>query len=40
MMLDVGLVRGVSIQQDITGYYRVDAADMRITLKDLEYVLE
>ncbi len=40
MMLDVGLVKGVSMQRDITGYYRVDAEDIRITLKGLEYLQE
>lgn len=40
MMLDVGLVKGVSMQRDITGHYRVDAEDIRITLKGLEYLQE
>ncbi len=40
MMLDVGLIKGVSIQRDITGHYRVDADEIRITLKGLEYLQE
>jgi hypothetical protein len=35
MMADVGYIKGVSIQKDITGDMRVNAKDMRITLKGL-----
>ena len=40
MMADVGYIKGVSIQRDILGEVRVDAQNIRITLKGLEYLQE
>lgn len=40
MMADVGYIKGVSIRKDITGEMHVNASDMRITLKGLEYLQE
>lgn len=40
MMADVGYIKGVTIRKDITGEMRVNASDMRITLKGLEYLQE
>ena len=40
MMADVGYIKGVSIRRDILGEIRVDAKDIRITLKGLEYLQE
>lgn len=40
MMADVGYIKGVSISKDITGSLNVDADNMRITLKGLEYLQE
>jgi hypothetical protein len=40
MMADVGYIKGVSISKDITGSMNVDAENMRITLKGLEYLQE
>ena len=40
MMLDVGYIKGVSIQEDITGGTNVDCERLRITLKGLEYLQE
>ncbi len=40
MMADVGYVKGVEITKDIIGDTNVDVADMRITLKGLEYLQE
>ena len=40
MMADVGYIKGISILKDITGSMNVDATDMRITLKGLEYLQE
>lgn len=40
MMADVGYIKGVSILKDITGSTNVDAENMRITLKGLEYLQE
>ena len=40
MMADVGYIKGVSISKDITGSMNVDADNMRITLKGLEYLQE
>lgn len=40
MMADVGYIKGISISKDITGSMNVDATDMRITLKGLEYLQE
>ena len=38
MMVDVGYIKGVSIKRDITGATRINASDVRITLKGLEYL--
>lgn len=40
MMADVGYVKGVSIHRDILGEIHVDAKNVRITLKGLEYLQE
>ena len=40
MMADVGYIKGVIISKDITGSLNVDADNMRITLKGLEYLQE
>lgn len=40
MMLDVGYIKGVKIQETITGEMIVDAEEIRITLKGLEYLQE
>lgn len=40
MMADVGYIKGVSIHRDILGEIRVDAKNIRITLKGLEYLQE
>lgn len=40
MMADVGYIKGVEIQKAITGDLMVDATDIRITLKGLEYLQE
>lgn len=40
MMLDVGYVKGVMLRETITGDFIVDAKDIRITLKGLEYLQE
>ena len=40
MMADVGYITGVEIQRFITGETSVDARDIRITLKGLEYLQE
>ena len=40
MMSDVGYIKGISISKDITGSMNVDADNMRITLKGLEYLQE
>ena len=40
MMLDVGYIKGVSIEIYIDGSLHVDAENMRITLKGLEYLQE
>ena len=40
MMVDVGYIKGVSIKRDITGATRINASDVRITLKGLEYLQE
>ena len=40
MMADVGYITGVEIQRFITGETSVDARDIRITLKGLEYPQE
>jgi len=40
MMADIGLVKGVSVYTDIMGETNVDAENMRITIKGLEYLTE
>ena len=40
MMADVGYVKGVAITKSITGDTHVDARNIRITLKGLEYLQE
>lgn len=40
MMADVGYIKGVSISKDVTGSMNINADDMRITLKGLEYLQE
>ena len=40
MMADAGYIKGVEIQRFITGKTSVDARDIRITLKGLEYLQE
>jgi len=40
MIVDVGLVKGVSVRQDITGDIRINNDGVRITLKGLEYLTE
>ena len=40
MMADVGYIKGIEMYVDITGELNVDAKDMRITLKGLEYLQE
>ena len=40
MMLDVGYIKGVIIQEDIAGGTNVDCERLRITLKGLEYLQE
>lgn len=40
MMADVGYIKGVSIKRDILGELCVDARNVRITLKGLEYLQE
>lgn len=40
MMADVGYIKGVEIERDITGDMVVYADDIRITLKGLEYLQE
>ncbi len=40
MMADVGYIKGVAIKRDILGELCVDARNIRITLKDLEYLQE
>ena len=40
MMVDVGYIKGVSIQSGITNELMIEADDMRITLKGLEYLQE
>ena len=37
MLLDAGYIKGVTIQKYVTGETNVDAEDIRITLKGLEY---
>ena len=40
MMVDVGYIKGVSVHRDILGEICVDAKNIRITLKGLEYLQE
>ena len=40
MMCDVGYIKGATIQRSITGELMVDAQNIRITLKGLEYLQE
>lgn len=40
MMADVGYIKGVRIQSAISGDLMVEADDIRITLKGLEYLQE
>lgn len=40
MMADVGYIKGVTIKRDILGELCVDARNVRITLKGLEYLQE
>ena len=40
MLLDAGYIKGVTIQKYITGETNVNAEDIRITLKGLEYLSE
>ena len=40
MMADVGYIKGIEMYEDITGELNVEAQDMRITLKGLEYLQE
>ena len=40
MLLDAGYIKWVTIQKYVTGETNVDAEDIRITLKGLEYLSE
>lgn len=40
MMIDVGYIKCVSMKRDITGVTKINASDIRITLKGLEYLQE
>ena len=40
MMADVGYIKGIKIQATISGELMVEADDIRITLKGLEYLQE
>ena len=40
MMADVGYIKGVQITKNITGETQIDAEEVRITLKGLEYLQE
>ena len=40
MMADVGYIKGVSVSRDILGETHVNAKNIRITLKGLEYLQE
>ena len=40
MMLDVGYIKGVELKRYITGDICIDAENVRITLKGLEYLQE
>ena len=40
MLADVGYIKGVPITKNITGETQIDADEVRITLKGLEYLQE
>lgn len=40
MLADVGYVKGVRINRDITGTRNIDCSEIQITLKGLEYLQE
>ena len=40
MMMDVGYIKGVRMRRNILGQTEIDSADIRITLKGLEYLQE
>ena len=40
MMADVGYIKGAQVRRSITGELMVDADEIRITLKGLEYLQE
>lgn len=40
MMLDVGYIKGANVIRDVTGETTVEADNIRITLKGLEYLQE
>ena len=40
MMADVGYIKGAQVRRSITGELMVDANEIRITLKGLEYLQE
>ena len=40
MMIDVGYIKGAEIKRYITGELAIDASEVRITLKGLEYLQE
>lgn len=40
MMADVGYIKGIEMYEDITGELVINAENMRITLKGLEYLQE
>lgn len=40
MLVDAGYVKGVALKRYLDGQLMIDASDMRITLKGLEYLSE
>ena len=40
MMADVGYIKGVYINRDVTGTRNIDCSDIQVTLKGLEYLQE
>ena len=40
MLVDAGYIKGIEMYEDITGELNVEARDMRIKLKGLEYLQE
>lgn len=40
MMADVGYIKGVRVMRDLTGETEIEAPNIRITLKGLEYLQE